>query len=173
MASVLAGDTWTRKGISLLWDSLELTSMTEIKDVVSIRSYLNYFQNGWPEDLPSAEGYSLVVSGLDMILDVMEPTVLTNWLENEFYSSLLSFQSTYEGQSSLVFWIPDAQKRLVQKTDGIYYWNCGGSYHGKQIPLSQCLWNGAAKDAKMITKNPNIHEIKDKSCIGIYHPRIS
>lgn len=173
MTSTLIGDTWTRRGISLLWDSNKLTSITEIHDVISIRKYLSYSKTEWPDELVSSNGYAMIVSGLDTMMDILEPSMLKRWLENEFYQSLLSFQSMYEGQCSLIFWLPDAQKRLEFKTDGIYYWNCSGPYHGEQVPLSRCLWNGAATDAKMLTNTSNTHDIKDKNCLGIYHPRIS
>ncbi|MDA2196944.1 hypothetical protein ACS2G7_27330 [Bacillus cereus group sp. BceL221] len=172
-SSVLLGDTWTRRGISLLWDSNSLSLITEIKDVLSVREFLRYYQTEWPNELHSANGYGMVVSGLETILDYTESQSLIDWMEKDFYPALLSFQSMYEGQCSLIFWLPDGQKRLEQKTDGLIYWNCTGAYYGEQIPLSQCLWNGAARDAKLIIKNTNVLSMEDKNCLGIYHPRIS
>lgn len=173
MSSFINGDSWNRRGISLLWNSTSLSSITQVKDIISVREYFQYYKTEWPEELPSANGYAMIVSGLDTVMDVTEPTMLIDWLEREFYQSLLSFQGAYEGQCALIFWLPDGQKRLEQKTDGIFYWNCSGSHHGVKIPLSKCLWNGAASDAKIIVNGTNIHDLKDKNCIGIYHPRIS
>jgi len=173
MSTVITGDTWTRRGISLLWDPDTLSSITEAKNVLSVRQYLNYYKTVWPEELQTANGYAMVAAGLETILDVMEPSELIEWLEKEFYRSLLSFQNMYEGQCALIFWLPGGQKRVEYKADGIFYWTCSGPYHGEQIPLSSCLWNGAASDAKIIAKGLGIHDVKDKGCIGIYHPRIS
>src|SRR5690625_3519673 len=172
-ASILLGDTWTRRGISLLWDPDSLYSITEIKDVISVREFLRYYKTEWPDELRSANGYAMVVSGLETILDFASSDLLIDWMEKDFYPALLSFQSMYEGQCSLIFWLPDGTKRLEQKTDRLIYWNCTGAFYGDQIPLSQCLWNGAAGDAKLISKSPNILSVNDKNCLGIYHPRIS
>ncbi|WP_052130212.1 hypothetical protein [Ureibacillus sinduriensis] len=173
MVSTISSDTWVRKGISLLWDASKLSSITNVQSILSVRQFLSFYKTEWPDELLSANGYAMIVSGLDTLIDVMEPEEIIDWLENNFYRALLSFQSMYEGQCSLIFWIPDGQKRLEQKADGIYYWNCSGPYNGIQIPLSRCLWNGAAIDAKLIINNQNSFDLNDKNCIGIYHPRIS
>lgn len=174
MSSVLSGNSWTHRGISLLWDPATFGSISNIDEIYSIRQYLTLSNTDWPEELPSAGGYAMVVAGIDTIMDVMEPNELVDWLEKVLYPTLLSFQNTYEGQCALIFWITDGQKRLVHNTtDGIFYWKCSGIYHDQLIPLSSCLWNGAAIDAKLIVNHSSIHDIKDKGCIGLFHPRIS
>ncbi|EJV56406.1 MULTISPECIES: hypothetical protein [Bacillus cereus group] len=173
MVSVLYGETWTRKGISLLWDPAEVGKVAELEDILSVRQYMNFYRTEWPDELPSITGDAMIIAGLDSILEILAPDELVKWFETEFYPTLLSFQNMYEGQCALIFWLPQAQKRLELKADGIYYWNCGGQYQGVQIPLSSCLWNGAAIDAKLIATSQKVHDIRDKSCIGLYHPRIS
>lgn len=173
MSSVLHGDTWTRKGISLLWDPGELGDLAKPEEIFSIRQYMNLYKTEWPDELPSRNGDAMVVAGLDTIMDLMEPDELVRWFEREIYPSLLSFQNMYEGQCSLIFWLPEAQKRLEYKANGIYYWNCTGQYQEETIPLSNCLWNGAAIDAKLIANNQKVHDLRDKGCVGLYHPRIS
>lgn len=174
MAGVISGSTWTRKGISLLWASEELSDICEVHQVQSIRQFLDCFQTGWPDELLSADGYAMVVAGLDTILDLMDPENLNEWLEKVFYQALLSFQQMYEGQCGLIFWLPDGQKRIVQNmTDDLFYWKLSGEYHGQSIPLSRCLWNGAATDARLITRNSNIHDVTSQDCLGLFHPRIS
>ncbi|MFP7300097.1 hypothetical protein [Neobacillus niacini] len=166
-------DTWKRSGISLLWDPAEVGEIVMLDDIVSIRQYMHLYQTEWPEDLPSLYGDVLVVAGLDTVMDLLAPDDLVYWFESKLYPSLLSFQSMYEGQCALIFWLPDSQKRIELKTDGIFYWKCIGTYQGEEIPLSTCLWNGAAINAQLITKNSKVFDVKDKGCIGIFHRRIS
>lgn len=167
------GDTWTRRGISLLWDPTVIGNVANLEDILSFRQYMNLYKLGWPEELPSINGDAMIVAGLDAIMDLLVPDEIIQWFEKNLYPSLLSFQNMYEGQCALIFWLPDGKKRLEYKTDGIYYWNCAGQYQGAQIPLSSCLWNGAAVDAKLISVSQNVSDVKDKDCIGLYHPRIS
>jgi len=166
-------DTWKRSGISLLWDPTEVGEVVKLEDIVSIRQYMHLYQTEWPDDLPSLYGDALVVSGLDTIMDLLEPEDLVYWLEKKLYPSLLSFQSMYEGQCALIFWLPDSQKRLELKADGIFYWKCTGTYQEKEIPLSTCLWNGAAINAQLIASNSKVLDVKDNGCTGIFHRRIS
>jgi hypothetical protein len=173
MASVMSVDTWTRSGISLLWDPAEVGNVVKLEDIVSIRQYMHLYQTEWLEELPSLYGDALVVAGLDTIMDLLAPDDLLQWLETKLYPSLLSFQGMYEGQCALIFWLPDAQRRLELKTNGIFYWKCIGSYRGEEIPLSTSLWNGAAINAQLIAKNSKVLDVEDKGCIGIFHRRIS
>lgn len=174
MTGVISGNTWMRKGISLLWDSEELRKMTEIGQIQSVRQFLTNYQTEWPEELLSADGYAMVVAGLETILDLMDPENLNEWLEKVFYDALLSFQQAYEGQCGLIFWLPEGQKRIIHNiTDGLFYWKLSGEYYGETIPLSRCLWNGAATDAKLITRNSAVYDVTNRDCIGLFHPRIS
>ncbi|MGG0940181.1 hypothetical protein ABHN11_29705 [Brevibacillus centrosporus] len=174
MAGVINGSSWTRRGISLLWDSNSLSAMCQVEQIHSLRQFLYYYQTEWPEELHSADGFALIVAGLDTIFDTMEPEALTDWLERVFYQALLSFQHAYEGQCGLIFWLPEGQKRIVQNmTDGLFYWKLSGEYHGETITLSSCLWNGAARDAKLISRSSTLHDVTERDCIGLFHPRIS
>jgi len=171
MVGVLTGDIWSRKGISLLWDIKSLSRFASADDILSLRYFLCcYEQEEWPEYLPTKDGKSLIIAGLDNLLNMMDPEEAQNWLEEVMYPALLSFQHEYEGECALIFWTPDLQHRLIYNmSDQIYYLQ----YREERLPLSLCLWNGAAKDARLIGKDNSVYRIIDKGSIGIYHPRIS
>jgi len=172
--AVVTGDVWYRRGISLLWNPDSLSHIAKANEVHSVRDLLIYYKKGWPEDLPSASSNAIVVAGLDTVMDSMEPEEAMVWLEQTFYSALLSFQDEYQGQAALILWLSDGQKRLIYNmTDGVYYWKCAGFYRDHTIPLSLCLWNGAAKDVRLIGLEQSINSFDDKRCLGLYHPRIS
>lgn len=174
MSSLIRSDSWTHRGISLLWDSNTLNSICEIDQIYSLREYFSFYFNGWPQELQSADGYAMIVAGLETVIDVMEPNLTVQWLEKVLYQSLLSFQSEFEGQCALIFWMPEGQARIIQNiTDELFYWKLGASFQTEMIPLSHCLWNGAARDAKLIAKGPLVNDVSDKGCIGLFHPRIS
>lgn len=175
MIDVITEDTWSRKGISLLWDIESLSGLANINTIYSLREFLNcYEKEEWPEEFLTLNGESMIVVGLEDLINMMEPTEMQDWLEKYLYPSLLSFQSEYEGQCSLIFWMPNIKNRLMyDMSTKIYYLQYRGKNVKEKLPLSLCLWNGAAKDAKLIGKDKTVNNLGDKGCMGLYHPRIS
>lgn len=164
---------WVRSGISVLWDSKTLSSICNAPEVVSIRELFHFFKHGWPEDLPSVGGDTIIAAGLDTCMDILEPERAIEWMEVELYRLLLSFQEEYNGQAGLIFWLPEGLSRIqFNVVDSVYEWCCISEFRGSTIPISRCLWNGAQKDCRRMFVSDGGKQSKE-TWIGLYHPRIS
>ena len=168
MVGELTTGKWKSSGISILWDGEKLAEICNSSEIHSIRSFFQIEMSGWSDRLPSNNGNAIVIAGLDTCIDVLSSEEAVNWMEQELYPKLRSFQMEYENQASLIFWLPSGKKRIKEvASEASYMWL---HWDNKtQIPISRCLWNGAEKDAKKIIKQG-----KDGSeWLGLYHPRIS
>ena len=173
MQPPLENDTWTRRGISLLWDSESLAQLCQADQVLSVRDFLQYHNANWPDDMPFVNDRALVVAGLETCIDALPPDHSTQWLEQSVYPAIISFQREVAdggSQAALIFWFVE-QKRIEYRTsEDAYFWHCGGEYKQQQIPLSHCLFNGAQRDLSRIVV-PS--QGKAEHWIGLFHPRIS
>ena len=97
-----------------------------------------------PGRIPSNNGVTLVVAGLEGCLDLLSPDVAEIWLDEAVKSTILSFQDEYAGEASLIFWMPSAHGRLkVQPTTDSVTWVCGAPNQGRQIDFGRILWGEA------------------------------
>jgi len=167
MGEALYDICWRSQGISILWDDRALREIcTNHDEVVSLRQFMQFWQHGWPDDLPSGGGDTLVVAGLDACIDSLSPEKGVEWLENYLYKGSLTFQQNFEEQAALVFWMPEGKNRVQANALGdSYYWLCDGEYQHESIPLSRCIYNGAEKNAQPIMFGGSI--------VGLYIRRIS
>lgn len=171
---LIRDQSWTRRGISLLWNAEILSQLVTPEDVVSIRQ-LFMLVNHWPQDLPAAGGNALVVAGIDGCVDALTPEDAHLWLQADLKSCILSFQDEYEGQAGLVFWLPSGRKRIsmTPATDA-YLWRCAAPFSQQSLPIGQALWAGAESDAeRIISTNESDLDIDGSAWIGLHHPRIS
>jgi len=171
---VVSDQSWTRRGLSLLWGAEALSRIARPNQVVSVRQ-LFALSRAWPEDLPAAEGNAVVVAGVDGCLDALSPEDAARWLEEDFRQIVVDFQDRYENQAALILWIPDGRRRIAMpRATEQYEWNCSGSELGKAISLGRCLWAGANSDVRRIIDRRELNQDPDGSAwIGLNHPRIS
>lgn len=102
---------WQRRGTSWLWDEEARNQICAASEVWSLRQFLRARKN-WPDDLPSNEGRTLVVGGLDGSLDLLTPTDAEAWLGDVIKPAVLSFQDEWGSDGALVFWLPSGQNRI-------------------------------------------------------------
>ena len=174
MGPPLEDDSWTRRGISILWDADCLNQLCQPQQVVSLRRLLQLHAAGWPEaDLPLVNDTTLVVAGLESCVDALPPDEAEQWLEHVIYPVIISYQREVAdggNQAALIFWLVEYARLAYRTSDDAYYWHCSGEYKQQQIPLSHCLFNGAQHDLR------RIHVPGDKKAaqwVGLFHPRIS
>ena len=174
MGPPLEDDSWTRRGISILWDADCLNQLCQPQQVVSLRRLLQLHAAGWPEaDLPLVNDTTLVVAGLESCVDALPPDEAEQWLEHVIYPVIISYQREVAdggNQAALIFWLVEHTRLAYRTSDDAYYWHCSGEYKQQQIPLSHCLFNGAQHDLR------RIHVPGDKKVaqwVGLFHPRIS
>lgn len=165
--TVLHGDTWMRKGISLLWSSQALDKLEAVSEIVDLRGFFELAQD-WPDDLPSANGNALVVAGLEACLDALEPLLITEWLKTRLYPTLLDFQQEFGSEAALIFWLPEAHPKRLYFDEGseTYRWHCSGAYQGQFIDLGHCIWSGVEREVQRIQNEAG-------AWLGLYQSRVS
>ena len=92
----LLDSVWQRRGVSWIWDDEALYTVARPSEVLSLRELLQAGKN-WPDDLPSNDGNTLVVAGLDACIDLLSPTDAETWLGDDLKAAVLSFQDAYSG----------------------------------------------------------------------------
>ncbi len=165
--------TWTRRGLSLLWDSDALARIVAPGDVVSLRQ-LCAIARRWPAELPGADGDALIVAGLEGLLDTLAPDDAQTWLEHDLKQLILDFQNEYEGSAALIFWLPAGRRRLtMSRATEAYSWQHSPAKK-PHLPLGRYLWAGAESDVARILVSDEANPDPDgPAYIGLYHPRIS
>ena len=134
---------WQRRGTSWIWDEEARNLVCSAAEVWSLRQFLQSV-GSWPEDLPSNDTQTLVVAGLEGSLDLLAPDEAERWLGDVIKDAMLSFQSCYEGQAALIFWLPLGQGRLkVQTATDAVTWLCEAPHRGRQLDFGRILWGEA------------------------------
>ena len=163
----LRDTVWQRQGTSWIWDAEALSQVCVVSEVWSLRQLLQAVGH-WPEDLPSNDNKTLVVAGLDGALDLLTPVDAEEWLDSAIKQAILSFQSYYEGEASLIFWLPSGKGRITTNsaTDAIS-WCCAAPYTGNYLDFGRVLWGEAREYPKEIILRDGA-----SSC-GLFHLRIT
>lgn len=158
---------WQRRGTSWIWDEEARNLVCTAPEVWSLRQFLQAI-GYWTDDLPSNNGDTLVVAGLDGSLDLLSPKDAEIWLVDVIKPAVLSFQSFYEGQAALVFWMPSARERLKTNpaTDAVT-WLCEAPHRGSQLDFGRILWGEANEYPQEIL-------LRDGAkAAGLFHLRIT
>jgi hypothetical protein len=165
---------WTRQGVSLLWSAACLSEIAKPEDVVSLRQFFA-LSNTWPELLPCTNGDAIVVAGVEGCLDALTPDDAERWIEEDLKPCIFDFQSEYQGQAGLIFWLPSGRQRVkaLPATEE-YIWHCAAPFRERTLPLGRLLWAGAEADAKrIINPNETNQDMDGLAWVGLFHPRIS
>lgn len=169
----MTGQSWTRRGFNLLWEASALRLAAAPEAVVSLRQFFS-LSRSWPGELPSGGGIALVVAGLDGCLDAMAEADAESWLGGSFKRAVFSFEDHYEGQASLVFWLPSGRKRVyMSPAEAQYFWKPSAWRGDNAIPFS-ALFGGSQDDLHRILRpGTAANELDGDGWIGLHHPRIT
>lgn len=134
---------WQRSGTSWIWDEEARNQVCAAHEVLSLRQFLQLVGQ-WPDDLPSNGDKTMVVAGLEGSLDLLSPEDAEVWLGDVIKDAILSFQDYYQGEVSLVFWLPSGQKRIKYHlaTDSIE-WQCAAPHGDSLLAFGRILWGEA------------------------------
>jgi hypothetical protein len=158
---------WQRRGTSWLWDEQARNQICAASEVWSLRQLLQAAGN-WPDELPSNDGHTLVVAGLEGSLDLLSPTEAEDWLAGVIKGAILSFQDAYEGQAALVFWLPLGHSRIkVQAATDSVSWLCEAPHRGSQLDFGRVLWGEANEYPQEILLR------QEEKPAGLFHLRIT
>jgi hypothetical protein len=166
--------TWSRRGVSLLWNPQALSELAPPQQVMPIRAFIALAKE-WPDELPSAGGKTLVVAGTEGILDTLMPDDAERWLEEDLKPLVFGFQEEYEGQAGLVLWLPSGKQRVhMTRASENYFWHCAPPAHGKTLALGRILWGGAEADVgRILDRHEKNQDFDGPAWIGLHHPRVS
>jgi hypothetical protein len=163
----LLDTVWQRRGVSWIWDDEALHNVAKPSEVLSLRQLLRS-DGHWPDDLPSNNGHTMVVAGLDACLDLLSPDEADTWLADELKHAILAFQDYYQGDAALVFWLPSGQRRIhVQTASDAVIWRCGAPHGDQQIDFGRLLWGEAREYPQEILL------AQGSKPAGLFHLRIT
>jgi len=147
---IVRDTSWMRRGISLLWGRESFGTLIRDGRVSEVKSFVR-MSDEWPATLPAAGGRAVAVVGLDACLDALSPADARTYLEEDLGPCVLSFQTHYEGQRGLVFWLPGGRDRIhMSVADETYEWRCPPPFSNERIAICTHLWGGAAADVRRI-----------------------
>lgn len=163
----LLDTVWQRRGISWIWDEEARNQVCVAAEVWSLRQLLRTVGN-WPDDLPSNDNNTLVVAGLEGSLDLLTPDDAEHWLGDAIKDAILSFQSYYEGEAALIFWLPSGQGRISahSATDAVV-WRCAAPRTDRTLDFGRILWGEAREYPQEILLRPG------SKPAGLFHLRIT
>lgn len=165
--------SWKRRGISFLWDMDLLCSFASPSEVLTMREF-HEMEKSFPDELPSNNGDAVIVSGLEGCVDVLSAEDAEYWLSNHLKRLMLSFQSEFEGQSALIFWLPAGRNRIKMSPATEEYTMSIGSDSTKSLEIGRLLWAGAAQGIERILNTDDSGVDPDGTAYaGLHNTRIS
>jgi hypothetical protein len=166
MNAALRDDVWKRRGISVLWDGDTLSQFNAASKIISLRRFFELYEAGWPEDdMPFINDSAVMVAGLDVMIDALTLEEVVDWVEQQVYTKIQSFQSSVDN-CALIFWMAEKSRWLENASENSYNWWLSGNYRQQNFPIGRCIWNGAQNGVKRI-------ESEKGQWLGLYHQRIS
>lgn len=163
----LRDSVWERHGTSWIWDDQARNCVCTANEVWSLRQLLRAVGK-WPDDLPSNSNRTLVVAGLDGTLDLLTPSVAETWLGDVVKEAILSFQSYYEGEAALIFWLPSAGDRIkIHTATDAVSWRCPPPHGESVLDFGRVLWGEAREYPQEILLS------NDGKAAGLFHRRIT
>lgn len=158
---------WQRQGLAIIFDQLSLRSFISGDLVISLREFLD-FENEIPSNPPFL-GQTIIVSGLETILDTIEPQQADDFLSGRIRPLLRNLQNHWT-QCGVVFGFtthPGAFEETAMQEEVHFR-----RRDRKQVRLSDGLWDGSATmNMKRIVRIDENNG--DEIIIGYYVARIS
>ena len=163
----LLDTVWQRHGTSWVWDEEARNQVCAASEVWSLRQFLRA-AGSWPEDLPSNNGDTLVVAGLEGSLDLLTPDDAEAWLSDAMKDAILKFQAHFEGEAALIFWLPSGHGRIkVHAATDAVVWRCAAPHSDSQLDFGRVLWGEAREYPQEILLR------QGSKPAGLFHLRIT
>lgn len=163
---------WSRRGFALLWCPETLALIGKPAEVCSLRQFFAMVDD-WPDDLPLG-GDTIIVSGVEGCIDVLEAEDAEQWIESDLRQAILSFQDYYQGGAGLILWLPSGRNRIAMRgaSEEYFYRHRGAGEEG--LHIGRLLWSGAENELERIMNTDDENADYDgKHYAGLHHPRIS
>ena len=162
----ISNTVWQRRGSSVVFDKASLGEFIPKGAMISLRHLLSWSQ-GFPDD-PPVTGHTLLVSGLEAIIETMEPPAAEAFLARTVRPLLKNLQNRWPA-CGVVFGFsshPNAFEVSVLEEELLFR-----RRDRKTVRLSDGLWDGsAAFDLKRVNRQG---ENGGEVTVGYYVDRIS
>lgn len=162
----ISNTVWQRKGSSVIFDKVSLGEFITEGAVISLRHLLSWSQ-GFPVD-PPVTGHTILVSGLETIIETMEPQVAEEFLARTIRPLLKNLQSRWPA-CGVVFGFSshaNAFEETVLNEEVLFR-----RRDRRTVRLSDGLWDGSAS---LLLKRVNRQgEEGGDVIVGYYVDRIS
>ena len=86
----MTGTAWKRRGSSVIFDGRLIGEFVGKDEMVSLQEALNWVGN-WPAEVPGG-GQTVLICGLEAVIEVMEPAEAENFLRCKIKPLILEFQ---------------------------------------------------------------------------------
>ena len=163
----ISSTVWQRKGSSIVFDQRSLGPFISAGTVVSLREAL-----GWARGIPAVPpipGRTMLISGLETVIETMEPQEAEEFLTRRIRSLLISLQNRWT-DCGVVFGFsshPKAFEETPMKEEVLF------RRRGREtVRLSEALWDGSATlNMKRVVREGDREG--EEVVIGYYVARIS
>lgn len=135
----ISSTIWQRKGSSVVFHQESLGPLISAGSLVSLRTALGWIPE-WPSD-PPVPARTVLVSGLETILETMEPGEAEEFLSKRVRPLILEFQHQWN-EHGLVFGFSKHEKafEINQVNEEVLY----RRQDRQVIRLSESLWDGSS-----------------------------
>lgn len=160
-------DVWKRKGSSVIFDQSSLAPLISADVQISLREFLSW-GNALPATPPISQK-SILVSGLETILETMEPIEANTFLVQRIRPMLIQIQSNWT-DIGVVFGF-SAHRKAFEETsmnEEVVF----KRRDRQAVRLSDGLWDGSATvNMKRVVREATSQQ--EESTLGYYVARIS
>lgn len=163
----LANTAWQRKGSCIIFDRKSLGPLIAADALVSLRQAMSWL-NALPA-VPPVTGRTILVSGLETIIETMEPLEAEEFLCKRVRPLLIHIQSRWT-DCGIVFGFSTHPKAFEETSfeEEVLF----GRRDQKKVRLSEGLWDGSATlNMKRLVREADQPE--QETTIGYHVARIS
>jgi len=158
---------WQRKGSSVIFGQKSLGAFISDGSVVSLRQALAWFK-GLPAN-PPVPGRTILVSGLETVVETMEPREAEDFLRRRIRPLLIHLQNRWT-DCGVVFGFTSHRKSFEETAldEEVLF----RRRDRKRVRLSEGLWDGSATvDMKRVVREGD--RPGEEGIVGYYVARIS
>ena len=163
----ISSSVWQRKGSCIIFDQKSLGEFISTGAVISLREALSW-SNGIPAT-PPVVGRTILISGLETIIEILDPLEAEEFLRNRIRSLLISLQNRWT-DCGVVFGFSSHAKAFEETSmeEEVLF----RRRDRKAVRLSKGLWDGSSSlNMKRVIREGD--QPGQEIIVGYYVARIS
>jgi hypothetical protein len=163
----ISNNVWQRRGSCVIFDQQSLGAFISEGAVISLRQALAW-SKGLPAN-PPVPGRTILISGLETVIEIMEPQEAEDFLTHQIRPLLLHLQNRWT-DCGVVFGFTSHHKAFEETAleEEVMF----RRRDRRQVRLSEGLWDGSATvNMKRVVRDGN--QPGEEVIVGYYVARIS